>query len=198
MIVGYLIIGLFCLSMFVLYNLLYNENIKKTLVDLNEYSIYMKRLDENKTKFLKRIGDSVYIEYGIEKHMIITLFPNRFKSIFCLKDDKTNTHTDQRYNFIFNYINKLMLSKTFTKYNDKIFNTKEYGVSIVDKQTYDLMEYMVKLTRESMLKHENDIDNTPNGSNIKHFDIDDILDRINKVGYDELSDDEKDFLRKQK
>jgi len=198
MIVGSIILFVFILGMVLLYNILYNDGFKKSMADINEYSVYLKKLEEDKTRFLKRIGDTVYIEYGIEKFIIITIANDKFESIFALKDDKTDTHTSQHSGFLFNYINKTILLKTFVKYNDKIFNTKEYGGSVVDSKTYDLMEYMVELTKESVINKKNKQINDQNNVKFKHFDIDEILDRINKVGYEKLSDEEKDFLRKQK
>ena len=52
-------------------------------------------------------------------------------------------------------------------------------------------------TSESNFKEESDVDKILKKNN-KKFDIDEILDKINKLGIEKLTDDEKNFLKKYK
>lgn len=193
MMVGTLIIISIVIVTFILYQFLYNTKFKKSIQDLAEYNTYIKRLEEDRTKFFKRIDDFVYIEYGIEKYLIINLSENKLESTFRLTDDKTGISIKSE-EILLKSMNKIILSKTFDKYNDKIFNVKLFSGSLVDLRTYDIMSYMVELTKEHFKSIDDSIVNEP----IENFDIDDILDRINIVGYEKLTENEKEFLRKQK
>ena len=58
------------------------------LAYIKECKVYLGRLRENKTMFLKRVEDKVYIEYGIEKVFIY----NVRKNIFLLLDKNNDIH----------------------------------------------------------------------------------------------------------
>lgn len=194
MIFGIFIIISLITIMILIYNFIYNKKMRifwKTFIEIGNY---INKIEHNRTKFFKRLGNQVYIEYGIDRYLIITLCDDIFKSRFKFKDDKTYNviHSyNSRYLSLFNLV---VLKNTFNKHKDEIFNVVEYGDTLVDEKTFKLMETMIELTKESIMLEQN----INNPSDIVELDIDDILDKINKVGYNELSDEEKDFLRKQK
>ncbi len=177
------------------------------LAYIKECKVYLGRLRENKTMFLKRVEDKVYIEYGIEKVFIY----NVRKNIFLLLDKNNDIRMVSKRNKLFFILNRIIIKKTLNKYKYHIENSVEYKGSLLDKRTYDLMQLMITITLDSLKetkKQKEDIKevtkedikkeiNEESSINIEdniNLNIDDILDKINKIGYINLTDKEKEFL----
>ena len=182
-----LIILSFILTFFIIYNMLYNKKVKNYYSYIKEYKQYIFRLNDNKTIFLKRINSSVYIEYGIEKCLILNLNNNKFSFI----DNKINKKVNSINIFPFNLLNKFLSEKTFKKHEKLINNIIYYNGNLLDKKSYNLIMGIVEITTDLIKKNQE----VENNKEIKDFDIDDILDKINKVGYDKLTTEEKQFLK---
>ena len=182
-----LIILSFILTFFIIYNMLYNKKVKNYYSYIKEYKQYIFRLNDNKTIFLKRINSSVYIEYGIEKCLILNLNNNKFSFI----DNKINKKINSINIFPFNLLNKFLSEKTFKKHEKLINNIIYYNGNLLDKKSYNLIMGIVEITTDLIKKNQE----VENNKEIKDFDIDDILDKINKVGYDKLTIEEKQFLK---
>ena len=177
------------------------------LAYIKECKVYLGRLRENKTMFLKRVEDKVYIEYGIEKVFIY----NVRKNIFLLLDKNNDIRMLSKRKKFFFILNRIIIKKTLNKYKYHIENSVEYKGSLLDKRTYDLMQLMITITLDSLKetkKQKEDIKevtkedikkeiNEESSINIEdniNLNIDDILDKINKIGYINLTDKEKEFL----
>ena len=177
------------------------------LAYIKECKVYLGRLRENKTMFLKRVEDKAYIEYGIEKVFIY----NVRKNIFLLLDKNNDIRMLSKRKKFFFILNRSIIKKTLNKYKYHIENSVEYKGSLLDKRTYDLMQLMITITLDSLKetkKQKEDIKevtkedikkkiNEESSINIEdniNLNIDDILDKINKIGYINLTDKEKEFL----
>lgn len=177
------------------------------LAYIKECKVYLSRLRENKTMFLKRVEDKAYIEYGIEKVFIY----NVRKNIFLLLDKNNDIRMLSKRKKFFFILNRIIIKKTLNKYKYHIENSVEYKGSLLDKRTYDLMQLMITITLDSLKetkKQKEDIKevtkedikkeiNEESSINIEdniNLNIDDILDKINKIGYINLTDKEKEFL----
>jgi hypothetical protein len=99
---------------------------------------------------------------------------------------------------LFFLLNIIIIKKFLKKYKKEIDNCVEYKGSLLDRRTHELMQFMIKITLESLKDIKNktekpitkpiDLDKNIN------LNIDDILDKINKIGYLNLTDKEKEFL----
>lgn len=168
--------------------------IKPMMLYLKECRIFLIRLKENKTIFLKRVEDKSYIEYGIEKVFIY----NIKKDIFLLSDKNNDIRMLSKHNKMFFILNRIIIKKFLNKHNDDINDYMDYKGSLLDRRTYNLMNLMINITLQT-LKDKKDLSDKSkieptNLEETMDFDIDDILDKINKIGYLNLTDKEKEFL----
>ena len=174
---------------------IYNISIKLIIPMLSyikECRIFLRRLRENKTLFLKRVEDKAYIEYGIEKVFIY----NVKKNIFLLLDKNNDIRMLSKKQKIFFLLNMIIIKKFLEKYKNEIDNCVEYKGSLLDRRTHELMQFMIKITLESLKdikKNKTTSKPIELDKNI-NLNIDDILDKINKIGYLNLTDKEKEFL----
>ena len=161
--------------------LIYNvskKSISEILDYLKECKIYLSRLKENKTFFIKRIEDKSHIEYGIEKIFIF----NTKEKIFRFLDKNNETKMISKNKKFLFIINKIIMNKTIKKHKDSINDFMYYKESLLDKRIDNLK--LLKKNKEDVVNLEETMD----------FNIDDILDKINKIGYPNLTDKEKEFL----
>lgn len=174
---------------------IYNISIKLIIPMLSyikECRIFLRRLRENKTLFLKRVEDKAYIEYGIEKVFIY----NVKKNIFLLLDKNNDIRMLSKRKKFFFILNMIIIKKFLKKYKNEIDNCVEYKGSLLDRRTHELMQFMIKITLESLKdikKNKTTSKPIELDKNI-NLNIDDILDKINKIGYLNLTDKEKEFL----
>ena len=174
---------------------IYNISIKLIIPMLSyikECRIFLRRLRENKTLFLKRVEDKAYIEYGIEKVFIY----NVKKNIFLLLDKNNDIRMLSKRKKLFFLLNIIIIKKFLKKYKKEIDNCVEYKGSLLDRRTHELMQFMIKITLESLKdikKNKTTSKPIELDKNI-NLNIDDILDKINKIGYLNLTDKEKEFL----
>lgn len=170
----YFITGFVVGSLSVLILLVFLERLN--LMNLNyTYTEVFNRIKDGKSTFISRINNVVNIELSLKKEGKVNVMywlDNNEISIF--KNDKC-LYVSSRVN------NKLVskISNTILKlYHNKINNT-------VDKKT---LAKMSKKTNIDDLFGTSKVEYEPS--------LDDLLDRINLVGYDNLSDSEKEILKK--
>lgn len=189
-----IIVGLIYIYYLYLKKYLTNSLLVKTYI---EFKKVFKLVNENKTIFYKRFNDIVYIEYGIEKYIVIRLKDKYIDSEVRLTDDKTSD-TFYSSDLKFFRINKKLLKLISLKHKN-IFDIKSFNNNIVDIKTYESLEFITELSN-SIIKEEIDsyFDSLTKklDESEENLNIDDILDRINSIGYDKLSEKEKDFLNK--
>ena len=80
------------------------------------------------------------------------------------------------------------------KHKDSINDFIYYKESLLDKRTYNLMNFMIEMTVDNLKMLKKNKENVVNLEENMDFKIDDILDKINKIGYLNLTDKEKEFL----
>jgi hypothetical protein len=173
--------------------LIYNiskKSISEILDYLKECKIYLTRLKEDRTFFIKRIEDKSHIEYGIERIFIF----NTKENIFRFLDKNNETKMISKNRKFFFIINKIIMYKTMKKHKDSINDFIYYKESLLDKRTYNLMNFMIDMTVDNLKMLKKNKENVVNLEENMDFKIDDILDKINKIGYLNLTDKEKEFL----
>lgn len=186
-----LIIAITCISIFIsVYSFLKSDKVKNIIDYIIESKKYLDKLNQDKTIFIKRLDNLVYIEYGIEKIFILDIE----NDIFDFIDYKTNKRINSRFKFL----NNILISKTFEKHQNKINDCIDFNKTLLDRKTHDLMQLIIDITVSSLKENKENKEISKDVENTKEnidFDIDDILDKINKVGYNNLTDKEKEFLK---
>ena len=86
------------------------------------------------------------------------------------------------------------MNKTIKKHKDSINDFMYYKESLLDKRTYNLMNFMIDMTIDNLKLLKKNKEDVVNLEETMDFNIDDILDKINKIGYPNLTDKEKEFL----
>jgi hypothetical protein len=116
--------------------------------------------------------DSVGIVYIIDRHEI-----SIFKESECIY---TSSNLDSK-------IKENIVSQIWSKFSNQINDT----VQVYDL-TYDCNTFLKVSQVQKVDLQEEEFDKQP------IFDLDDILDRINEIGFENLDDAEKEFLKKYK
>jgi hypothetical protein len=174
-----IIIGMF-LSIFIFY--CFNKIVVLRLKSRNR-SIYQEILDNvisNNVTFESRINNNILFNTNIKSDgdVQIMYFIDKkdiaiFKNNNCLY---TSVHID---NNILDKISKNIWNKFSNQINDTVFLSN----TIFDRKTFLII---CGLTQN--INQNNEIIEI-------NYNLDDILDKINKVGYNNLTDDEKNFLK---
>lgn len=159
-----------------------NKILKKYNDDIeNMFSVILYTFE--RLTFVKRINKYAYFTYDLWE--IIYQLDNRTIHIFnkeeCLATSK-NINTSKGLKIIEDILTSI--DKTWGKEinNTIIIDSNELSVNYVESQ-------IKKAQMDPILaKIEKD-------SKIIHLTIDDVLDKINKVGYTNLTNEEKDFLK---
>jgi hypothetical protein len=177
-----------------------NINRKKEKKDIdNQFSQLLTNIKVDKVKFKNRVNNTVYLETKLNDYgdvNIIYFMDSGDIAIF--KGSKCIFHPDTVDISMKNNITELIVRKYNKDINDVVevlgfvFYRREFEKSF----NIDLESDKNKPS-ESNFKEESDIDKILKKNNNK-FDIDEILDKINKFGIEKLTDDEKNFLKKYK
>jgi hypothetical protein len=158
----------------------YNNKIKTIYSEINDNVV------NKKTNFLYRINNTVRFETNTPTLGLISVyFYLNKQEILIIKNDKalyTSSDLDSKLLSELDYTLRVLFSNEIndtinifgTIYSRKYFTeTFKINPNIVD---------LFSETESFLIKEE--------------YDIDTILDKINLIGYDKLSDNEKDFLKK--
>jgi hypothetical protein len=177
-----------------------NINRKKEKKDIdNQFSQLLTNIKVDKVKFKNRVNNTVYLETKLNDYgdvNIIYFMDSGDIAIF--KGSKCIFHPDTVDISMKNNITELIVRKYNKDINDVVevlgfvFYRREFEKSF----NIDL-DLESDKNKQSIVKEESDIDKIVN-KNKKKFDIDEILDKINKFGIEKLTDDEKNFLKKYK
>ncbi len=173
----------------------------KTTKDVNEqFNTILKNLLNKKTKFKTRVNNTVYIgtklpDYG--KVDVIYLLDS--KDIVVFKNEKCIFTTELVERELVTKITDNIENIHGEKINDVIdilgmvFSREDFEKSF-NINFKELREKSLKMINE--LKENKDLSDIEKivKDNQSKFDIDEILDKINKVGIENLSEEEKRFL----
>jgi hypothetical protein len=175
----------------------------KLILDRNkQFKEILEKVNNKKSRFKTRINNTIYIGVKLEdygKVDIIYLSDKKENQLNIFKGDKLIMTSD--------LVDKVLLDEIISSINKVHYNKivdvvdilglvfyredfeRSFGVSL--QELKDNSMNMMKPINEE----QSDIQKIINNNNNK-LDIDDILDRINKVGIKNLTEEEKEFLNK--
>jgi hypothetical protein len=194
-----LIIG--CLITYILSNLISRSKNKNILKDnINQFIQILKNIKSDKTKFKSRVNNTIYIETNLSDYGDVGLV--------CLLDKKDSLDLDERapgFMAIFkdgkciytsNPIDSDLVNEISKeielKHNKDINDVVDILGFVFSKEDFE-KSFNIKEIRNVIKKEESDIDEIVK-KNKKRFNIDEILDKISKIGIDNLTEEEKQFL----
>jgi len=138
-----------------------------------------------KIQFSKRINKYVYFKY--EKLEIIYLIDKKSLTIF-EKDQCIATSISIPDSKVIEDLIKYLKTKWKSDINNiVVIDNNVFSVNFIEEQK-------AQISLKSSLKYDDPLLNQIESNNINNFTIDDILDKINKVGYKNLTSSEIDFL----
>ena len=194
-----LIIG--CLITYILSNLISRSKNKNILKDnINQFIQILKNIKSDKTKFKSRVNNTIYIETNLSDYGDVGLV--------CLLDKKDSLDLDERapgFMAIFkdgkciytsNPIDSDLVNEISKeielKHNKDINDVIDILGFVFSREDFE-KSFNIKEIRNVIKKEESDIDEIVK-KNKKRFNIDEILDKISKIGIDNLTEEEKQFL----
>jgi hypothetical protein len=195
-----LIIG--CLITYILSNLISRSKNKNILKDnINQFIQILKNIKSDKTKFKSRVNNTIYIETNLSDYGDVGLV--------CLLDKKDSLDIDERapgFMAIFkdgkciytsNPIDSDLVNEISKeielKHNKDINDVVDILGFVFSKEDFE-KSFNIKEIRNVIKKEESDIDEIVK-KNKKRFNIDEILDKISKIGIDNLKEEEKQLLK---
>ena len=185
-----LIIG--CLITYILSNLISRSKNKSILKDnINQFIQILKNIKSDKTKFKSRVNNTIYIETNLSDYGDVGLV--------CLLDKKDiSIFKDEKCIYTSNLINSDLVNEITKeielKHNKDINDVIEILGFVFSREDFEKsFNVNIKEIKNDIKKEESDIEKILK-KNKKRFDIDEILDKISKIGIDNLTEEEKQFL----
>ncbi len=174
------------------------ESLQKKLDVSNQYKQVLEKIKTKRSRFKTRINNTVFIGVKLEDYGRVDLlyFLDK-KDIAIFKGEKcimtSNDISKDLLSEIIENINKVHYHKItdvvevlgFIFYREDF--EKNFNVDI--KEIKERADHIMK----SMSENESDIEKIINNNNNK-LDIDEVLDKINKVGIENLTKEELEFL----
>jgi hypothetical protein len=173
----------------------------KLILDKNkQFKQILEKINTKRSRFKTRINNTVYIGIKLEdygKVDLVYFLDKEENQLNIFKSDKLIMTSDLVFEDLINEIIKSINKVHYHRIVDVVeilglvFYREEFersfGISVheLKKRTDNLMK--------SMNDDQSDIEKIVNKNNRK-LDIDDILDKINKVGIENLTEEEKEFL----
>jgi hypothetical protein len=190
MFISGLLIG--CLITYILLNLISRSKNKSILKDnINQFIQILKNIKSDKTKFKSRVNNTIYIETNLSDYGDVGLV--------CLLDKKDiSIFKDEKCIYTSNLINSDLINEITKaielKHNKDINDVVEILGFVFSREDFEKsFNVNIKEIKNGVKKEESDIEKILK-KNKKRFDIDEILDKISKVGIENLTEEEKQFL----
>ena len=170
----------------------------KLILDKNkQFKQILEKVNTKRSRFKTRINNTVYIGVKLQDYGrvdIVYFLDKNNNKINIFKEDKliiTSDLVDE------DLLNKIIISINKTHYH-KINDIVEILGLVFYREDFERsfgvnIQELKQRYMSSMSEEQSDIDKIIN-NNKYQLDIDDILDRINKVGIENLTKEEKDFL----
>ena len=191
MFISGLLIG--CLITYILSNLISRSKNKSILKDnINQFIQILKNIKSDKTKFKSRVNNTIYIETNLSDYGDVGLV--------CLLDKKDiSIFKDEKCIYTSNLINSDLINEITKaielKHNKDINDVVEILGFVFSREDFEKsFNVNIKEIKNGVKKEESDIEKILK-KNKKRFDIDEILDKIGKVGIENLTEEEKQFLK---
>jgi hypothetical protein len=185
-----LLIG--CLITYILSNLISRSKNKSILKDnINQFIQILKNIKSDKTKFKSRVNNTIFIETNLSDYGDVGLV--------CLLDKKDiSIFKDEKCIYTSNLINSDLINEITKaielKHNKDINDVVEILGFVFSREDFEKsFNVNIKEIKNGVKKEESDIEKILK-KNKKRFDIDEILDKISKVGIENLTEEEKQFL----
>jgi len=170
---------------------------EKALIDdiKNQFSQLLNNIKSKKSKFKSRVNQTVYISSTLTDYGNIELvYLINKDDVVIFKDNKciyTSVGLD-------NDLKKNLIDTINSVYNNDINNVVEvmgfvFSVNEFERTFNVSVKDLQKQQKNIIDMQKSDVDKIVE-NNSKKLTLDDILDKISKVGFDNLTDDEKNFL----
>jgi hypothetical protein len=146
------------------------------------YTEVLNKLTSNEVSFTSRINNTVQLNTEIEKEGEIQIMYFLDRQDISLFRDGDCLYTS---NLIEKSLIEKILKTIWSKFSLQINDVVQLLNNTFDKRTYMVISGMSNQSsaEQDFIKEENT------------FTLDDILDRINEVGYSNLTEEEKEFLK---
>jgi len=173
---------------------LINRSKNKSILEdnKNQFIQILKNIKSGKTKFKSRVNNTIYIETSLNDYGnvgLVYLMDRQDIAIF--KDEKCIYTSNLIDSSLVNEITKAI----DTKHNKDINDVIEVLGFVFSREDFEKsFNVNIKELKNNIKKEESDIERIVN-KNKKKFDIDEILDKISKVGIENLTEEEKQFLK---
>jgi len=171
----------------------------KLILDRNkQFKEILEKINTKKSRFKTRVNNTVYIGVKLEDHGRVTIVYFLDK-----KENQLNIFKDDKLIMTCDLVDEELLGEIISSINRVHYHRiidivdilglvfyredfeKSFGISFKElKEKSNMMRAM---------NEESDVQKIIN-KNSNNLDIDDILDKINKVGIENLTDEEKKFL----
>jgi hypothetical protein len=177
-----------------------NKKIQKQNDDIlkdrqEQYSEILTKLSTGKTRFKTRVNQTVYISVKLKDHgKVNLLYLMDKKDIAIFKEDKCLYTSDQVDQNLLTDIITSIENRHGWKIEDVVnvlgfvFYREDFEKSFGMK--FDDISKSLGMRQQ---QSDSEIDNIVNNNETK-FDIDEVLDKIGKLGIEMLSEEEKEFL----
>ena len=170
---------------------------EKALIDdiKNQFLQLLNNIKSKKSKFKSRVNQTVYISSTLTDYGNIELvYLMNKEDVAIFKDNKciyTSVGLDSE-------VKKNLISTINSVYNNDINNVVEvmgfvFSVNEFERTFNVSVKDLQKQQKNIVDMQKSDVDKIVE-NNSKKLTLDDILDKISKVGFDNLTDDEKNFL----
>ena len=174
---------------------------KKIIEDiLVQFKEILENLKKNQAVFISRVNQTIMIDTRLKQHDVVNIVYLMDKKVVCIfKENKCIYTSDE----IDNNLRDNIIDNIHEKYGNQIDDVVEVlGVTIsreeLESKLKDFENANPKLdmTIFNNDKEISDVEKIIEENNEK-FDIDSILDKINKVGLEKITKEELDFLKEQ-
>ena len=153
---------------------------------VNTYNEILKKLTSNEVSFTSRINNTVQLHTEIEDEGEVQI-------MYFLDRQDVSIFRDGDCLYTSNLIEKDLIEKIlktiWSKFSVQINDVVQLMNNTFDKRTF----MVISGVNPNQTVDTNQIFNVPDDEDT--YTLDDILDRINEVGYNNLTDSEKEFLK---
>jgi hypothetical protein len=174
---------------------------KKIIEDiLIQFKEILENIKKNQAVFISRVNQTVMIDTRLKQHDIVNIVYLMDKKVVCIFKENKCIYTSET---IDNNLRDNIIENIHEKYGNQIDDVVEVlGVTIsreeLESKLKDFENANPKLdmTIFNNDKEISDVEKIIEDNNEK-FDIDSILDKINKVGMEKITKEELNFLKEQ-
>jgi len=185
----------------------FTENIKKHIRNkkiiediLIQFKEILENIKKNQAVFISRVNQTVMIDTRLKQHDVVNIVYLMDKKVVCIFKENKCIYTSDT---IDNNLRDNIIENIHEKYGTQIDDVVEVlGVTIsreeLESKLKDFENANPKLdmTIFNNDKEISDVEKIIEDNNEK-FDIDSILDKINKVGMEKITKEELNFLKEQ-